>query len=234
MSIRIAAAAVSALALVACAPSIQPQMKSATDALVAQAKGNHSEGAPSSYEPQPWKQGQWVLFRSVDKEGRPSVTRMSVVEEGAEGIWLEFDQQDYFGRTITKVLYSAQPQSAEQATDVVQKIITKRNDEAVQTMDYTDPNMAFMKGMAKSAMPAMVYPQSVENHPKEDVSVPAGTFQGAAKYPASVTFGPIQQRLTNWFHPAVPLNGAVKAVSDDGSYTYELLDYGSDGARSAL
>jgi hypothetical protein len=42
------------------------------------------------------------------------------------------------------------------------------------------------------------------------------------------------QKSTSWFHPAVPINGAVKGASDDGKWTIELLDFGTSGASSKL
>lgn len=234
MHVRLAALSFIVATGFACAPSINPQMKAATDALVAQAKGSHLADAPSSYEPPPWKAGHWTLFRTTDKDGKVAVTRMSVVEETSDGIWVEFDQQDYQGRSITKVLYAKQPLTTDESTDALKKIITRRNDEAPQTIDYTDPQMSFMKSMAKSMTPNLSFPPNAEAQPKEDVTVPAGTFKSAAKVLVTMNVGPIQQRSTTWFHPAVPVSGNVKSVAEDGSFTYEVLDFGTTGATSVL
>ena len=44
----------------------------------------------------------------------------------------------------------------------------------------------------------------------------------------------MSQKSTSWFHPSVPINGAVKGVSDDGKWKLDLLDYGMTGATSKL
>ncbi len=219
-----------------CAPSVKPQMKEATDRMLQEARGTHDEPSPSSYDPKPWQQGQWVQWRSVDKNGQPSVSKLSVVEEGEDGIWLEQVHQDYRGRTVTKVLYSRMPKTPEEATEVVQKIISKRDDEEPRVMDLNDPSGpgGMMRGMTKAMMPSITWPRSPGALPKEDVTVAGGTFRGTVKFPSSVQAGPFQMRLTGWYHPAVPLGGSVKSQSDDGSATTELLGYGDSGARSEL
>ena len=70
--------------------------------------------------------------------------------------------------------------------------------------------------------------------PKEDVTVPAGSFRGVVKFPSTVQAGPFTLRLTGWYHPAIPLGGSVKSQSDDGKITTEVLGYGDSGAQSVL
>lgn len=88
--------------------------------------------------------------------------------------------------------------------------------------------------MFKSVAQNAVVSSDVAQAAKEDVTVPAGTFQGAAKFTATVSFAGMSQTSTSWFHPAVPINGAVKGVSEDGKWKMELLDFGTTGAESKL
>ena len=224
-------------ALAACTPSINPQMQSATDGLLASMKaGSHDEPVPSSYKPMEWAVGQWVAFKVTLKEKPPTVTRIGVVAKDSEGFWVETDNQDYYHHTISKVLYSKMPMTADEAVDFMQKIVTKVDADAAQTQDFSaaaGPVAGFTKGLMKSYAAGITCPTDVSAMPKEDLTVPAGSFKGTARYPAKISMGPLSKDVTSWFHPAVPLGG-VRAVTTDGEVTYELLDYGLTGAKSAL
>ncbi len=231
------AVAVAALALGACAPSINPQMKSATDGLLGAVKGGHNEAAPSSYQPMPWSEGQWVLLRVTDANGNPSVTRISVVGRENGGFWIEQENYDYFRHTLNKVFYSRMPRTAEEAVDAMLKMVSKEDDKPTQVFDFgpTNPAASFTKSLMKHFATGIVVPENPEAAgSKDDAAVAAGTFQACIRYPGSYSFGPVSKQITGWFHPAVPINGAIKGKSTDGEYTLELLDYGTSGAVSKL
>ncbi len=225
-----------ALALGACAPSINPQMKAATDSMAASFQANpRSQAVPATYEPMPWAVGQWVVMRTTDEKNQPTVTRMSVVGQEAGGVWIEFDSQSYYHHNITKILYSKMPRTVDEASDVVLKVVSKNDDQAPQTMDLTTgPLASLQKAMFKSVAQNAVVSSDVAQAAKEAITVPGGTFQGAAKFNVSASFAGMSQKSTSWFHPAVPINGAVKGVSDDGKWKMELLDFGLTGATSQL
>ncbi len=228
-------AVVLCLFAVACAPSISPQMQRATDELIASAKAGHNLGAAESFEPMPWAVGQWVMLKTTDSKGQPSITRISVVGSEGEGFWVEQESQDYFRHSITKILYSHMPRSAEDAVDAMQKMVTKADDQAVQTYDFTssDPAARFAKSMMKSVAQGIVVPTPVDPQ-TEDAVVAAGTFRGCAKATVKASFGPIVKDTISWFHPGVPINVSVKGVTEDGAWTVELLDFGLTGAQSRL
>ena len=96
------------------------------------------------------------------------------------------------------------------------------------------PLAALMKGQFKAVVQAGVVPSDLSQTTKETVTVPAGTFQDCAKVPVQVSIMGSTQKSTSWFHPAVPINGSVKASSADGKWTVELLDYGTSGAASKM
>jgi hypothetical protein len=220
---------------VACS-SINAHTKARTDQLMAQAPGTHHEPAPDSYQVRPWAAGSWVAFKVVS-DGKPSYLKMSVLSEDAQGVLIEQEQWDYQRHTLTQILYSQMPRTAEQSADYLKKIVTKTDDQEAQTTDFTDPAnpmAGMMKGMMKSLTLAVQGPEAVDGAEKETVTVPAGTIEGAAKYDSSWSMGPITQHVTAWWHPAIPVNGGVKSVSKDGKFQMELLDYGWSGATSAL
>ena len=228
--------AILALGLVGCAPSINPQMKAATDGLAAnfQPRGQN-QAAPTAYEPTPWAVGQWILQRTVDDKGNVAIQRTSVVGAEGSGMWLEMDRQDYFHHHITKILYGHMPRTADEAVEVLQKVVTKTDDQSPQTIDFaTNPMASLLKTQFKSAAAAVVVTADVAQAPKESVTVPAGSFEGCAKVAVQVSILGSTLKSTSWFHPAVPINGSVKGVSDDGKWTVELLDFGTTGASSKL
>jgi hypothetical protein len=225
-----------ALGLAGCAPSINPQMKAATDTLAGsfQTKGR-DQAAPTAYDPTPWVVGQWIVERTVDDKGNVAIQRIGVVAAEDAGMWLEFDRQDYFHHNITKILYSHMPRTADEAADVLLKVVSKTDDKPVQTIDFASTPMAgLFKSQFKAVAQNVVVSADVAQASKESLTVPAGTFLGCAKVTAQVSVAGTTQKSTTWFHPAVPINGAVKGVSDDGKWTIELLDFGTSGASSKL
>jgi len=225
-----------ALGLAGCAPSINPQMKAATDSLAGSFQTQaRNQGAPAAYDPTPWAVGQWVVERTVDEKGNVAIQRISVVAAEGEGMWLEFDRQDYFHHNITKILYSHLPRTADEAADVLLKVVTKTDDKPLQTIDFASTPMASLfKSQFKAVAQNAVVSSDVAQASKETVTVPAGTFQGCAKFAVQVSAAGMTQKSTSWYHPAVPINGAVKGVSDDGKWSIELLDFGTSGAASKL
>jgi hypothetical protein len=198
-----------ALALGACAPSINPQMKAATDSLVGSVQVR-SLAAPAAYDPLPWTVGQWQLTRMTNEKGEVAVTRTSVVGEEAGGVWIEIDSQNYFHHNITKVLFSKMPRTADEAGDAMLKVVSKTDDQPAQTIDLVNGPLAGLQKRAfASAAQGAVVSNDVAQAAKEDVTVAAGTFVGAAKFTATVSFAGMTQKSTSWFHPAVPINGGA-------------------------
>jgi hypothetical protein len=225
-----------ALSLAGCAPSINPQMKAATDTLAGSFQTpSRNQAAPAAYDPMPWAVGQWIAQRTVDEKGNVAIQRISVVGAEGGGTWLEIDRQDYFHHSITKILYSRMPRTADEAADVLLKVVTKTDDKPTQTIDFaTTPLAALMKSQFKAVAQAAVFSADMSQAAKEPITVPAGTFQGCAKIMTQVSVMGMTQKSTTWFHPAVPINGCVKGASDDGKWTIELLDFGTNGASSKL
>lgn len=75
------------------------------------------------------------------------------------------------------------------------------------------------------------------NVPREDVTVPAGTFQGAIRVsfepPLNLKFLTLKFAPTLWLHPAAPIDGVVKADVPSGSAhtILELVDFGDRTAK---
>lgn len=228
-------AALSTLTLLAaCGPSIKPAMQSATDARIASFKGAARVPAPASYAPKGWKAGQWIAFRTLEGDKPPSVTVLKVLPASADGYVIETEIQDYYGRSVTQAHYRRMPRTGEEAADALTKVVLWKEGEERQEIDFESSPMAgLMKSTMKHVATGVTAPEDVRAQPKETVTVPAGTFEGAAKYDAHVSIAFTNRTVTTWFHPAVPLTGAVKGQDDKG-WTYELLGFGETGATSAM
>lgn len=225
------------LGLAACSPSINPQMKAATDSLASSFQSNsRTLAVPGAYRPMAWAVGQWIVQRSVDEKGNVTVNRMGIVGQEAGGIWIEMESQSYYSHNITKLLFTKMPTNPDEMGDVLVKAITKTDDKDPQTIDFTamGPLGSLQKTMFKSMMKNIVITNDLTQVTKEDASVPAGTFAGCAKISAELSFAGMTQKSTTWFHPDVPLNGGVKGQSEDGKWKMELLDFGTSGATSKL
>jgi hypothetical protein len=234
---RRSAVAAVALALAACGPSIKPAMKSATDQLAAERRAPARDlSLERKLTPMKWAVGQWTLTRTVNQKGEPSYTRTAVVDHDKLGWWIEMETQDYYKRSFTQVVYAAMPTTVDDALDSVRRIVIREEGKKDQVMDFTkdDPSMAFAKLLAKQYMTVGVAAVP-EGASREDAKVPAGTFRGCAKFDAKVSFaGLFSVESTTWFHPGVPLSGAVKSVTRDGKISVELVDYGTSGATSRM
>lgn len=188
--------------------------------------------------PQAWKVGQWTLSRT-ERKGVVGYERIGVVGQDACGWWIETVRQDAKTRNISKVCFEKQPElpkaatgNARPALDYVKVIMSKTDDQAVQTIDMNSSQGQMMKSMMGTNV-AMFQWSFGPDAEKKDVTVPAGTFQGAARVDASAQVAFIKVTATGWVHPAVPLNGSVRTEASDGSVT-ELVAFGDSGAQSEL
>ena len=228
-------AVVAVLACAACAPSINPQMKSATDELIASLKGVHDEPAPASWEPMPWEVGQWMAMKATSKDG-PSVSKVSIVGREGDGWWVETESWTYYHHNVSKVLYDRRPVTAQEAVDFMVKVVARTDDKAPETFDFgpSNPAAGMIKSMMKHYAAGITGPTSAEGLPRQDVTVAAGSFKGCAKATTSIAIGPLRKEMASLSHPAVPINMAVSGTSTDGEWVVETLDYGTTGAKSAL
>jgi hypothetical protein len=222
--------------LVACVTgcaTTNPVYKQRTDELLLKT-GSHREGPPSSYAPPTWKPGSWMAYKIVS-DGRPSYHKLSVLSRDQDGFWLQTETYSYEGKSVSKVLYRDMPKSKDDVSRMLRRVVMQNNEEAPQTVDFEDPNNP-LSGMYRSMMSAVnvTVPGDVSGAPRETATVTAGTFEGCAKVDGSWSFGPISQQVTSWWHPNVPVNGAVKGTSTDGRFSLELLDYGWTGATDVM
>lgn len=222
------------LLVVACGPSIKPAMQQATDARIGSYSSSVNVAAPASYSPREWKAGQWVAFRTTEGDKPPGVTILKVLAGKQGGFIIETEMQDYYGRSISQSHYRSWPKTPDEAADAFYKVVTRNNDDDALEIDFeSSPMGGFIKSTMKHVTSGVTGPTDAGNLPKESVTVAAGSFAGSAKFNSKISFGPVSRNVTAWYHPAVPINGSVKAFDEKG-WTYELLAFGETGATSAL
>ncbi|MBI4509229.1 MAG: hypothetical protein HY698_06310 [Deltaproteobacteria bacterium] len=217
-------------ALVACAPSINKAAKADVDRRIAtiQPTGK-SFDAPSSHDPMSLTVGQWTQYKTSDDNNRPGFTTYKIVGEEAGAYWIETVHEDYFGRTVTKMLVALGDRKDPRSMDI--RTVKMKNHDG--TITEIDPQtMQFMKSMWEGTLANLVI--YWEGLPQEDASVPAGSFSRCFKTRTTVSAYGYSVTSDAWAHPSVPINGLVKSQGVDKNFTMELVDFGTSGATSEL
>jgi PEGA domain len=90
-----------------------------------------------SPEPQPWKVGQWALYKRIIHT-QPDYFRESIVAEDACGIWLDEVSESIFRRHEVLSCWRAMPKPSppEQAIELLQVVIVKYDDTVVAMRDF--------------------------------------------------------------------------------------------------
>jgi hypothetical protein len=219
------------LALFACGASIDPAMKASVDAKLASLQPQSTTfPTPTSELPSPLVPGQWIRMKMTDSNGRPSLITYKIVGKEGSATWVEVVNESYTGHSIIKMLADFGDRTDPEKVDI-QNIIIKTGDRAPIDYSKQGPLLAMVKGTYKSLMKNLI----VQWHglPKETKSTVAGTFTDCFKGKSEVSLGPITRSGTVWYHPAVPINGAVAFTGDQGD-AEELVAFGETGAVSEL
>jgi hypothetical protein len=186
--------------------------------------------APSSEELLPLKPGQWIRLKMVDSQGRPSFLTNKVVGQEGNAYWMEMVNESYTGKTIFKMLLDVGDRKDPEKIDI-QNIIVKNGDSAPIDYGKQGPVLAIVKGMYKSVAKNLAV--RWQGLPRETKTTIAGTFSDCYRGTSEVSFGPFSRSGVVWYHPAVPINGAVAFRSDQGD-SQELVAFGETGATSEL
>ena len=224
------AVGVLALAATACGPSIDPAAKADIDRRVATlAPGGQTFTAPAIFAPRPMVVGQWTTHKLVNDKGQPSFMTYKIVGEEAGAFWIEVLREDYFGKTVTKMLLFMGDRM-NPATMEVRAV--KMKDKQGRVSEFTGPMLQLMKSMWQGSVNMLLV--AWQGLPQEDADVVAGRFSGCFKARTDASFGPWHSAATSWAHPAVPISGLVRSQGIDHPYTMELVAFGDSGATSEL
>ncbi|HEY0840883.1 MAG TPA: hypothetical protein VGD74_11905 [Vulgatibacter sp.] len=205
-------------------------MRAATDQRLQQiTQSDRQVGAPTSQDLLPWKKGQWATYRMVSgKEKQPTFVRIEILDQSAEGTWIQTETQSYYDRAVARVLYAQMPKDVDEVMDVVKKMVIEVDGQEPQEIDFTqnNPIVNLMKSSMKQHASWGYGSSKVDFQGAKSVKVPAGTFEGCGSYKATVTVLGTSSTSTAFVHPEVPLGGVVRSVSDDGDHLSELVDFG--------
>ena len=173
--------------------------------------------------------GQWTRFRVQRPDGTSFLTDKVVKKEG-DAFWIESVLERPERKIVTQVLLAMKGNGSRDAVEV-RELRVKMPDGKLQ--DYRGRQLRSAQLMYERVLESIEVPK-LSGLPTEKVRVPAGTFDGCYRRHVSPRFKNIRGDRTVWTHPAVPISGTVKSVTDGNEITVELVDFGMTGAMSTL
>jgi hypothetical protein len=226
---RLAVLFVAAVLSTASSPSVNDAAKRDVDGRIASLQAKAVDfPAPTVAEPMPFAVGQWATFKQTDQDGKPSIVTYKIVGEQDGAWWYETSMDTYYGHSAMKMLLFVGDRKDPASFDV-RAYFTKNTDGTVQEMPQA--TLSMVRSTFQWALDNLVI--RWDAYPQEDVAVLGGRFAQAYKGRSTVQFANMSSTSDAWFHPAVPINGAVKNVGvDRPQMTMELVDFGQSGATS--
>ena len=207
--------------LVACAPNYQADI----DKTLAMHPGDHHEvAAPATLTLQPWKVGQWALYK-VTRNADVGYIDVSIMAQDTCGIWLHQVTQSSAHRLDVRVCYESMPAKADDHVQIVRVKVDENETRVVDFKDH-DPKAEELK----KAVLAYTTSFPVDWHdnatlPREDLDLPAGHFTQSVRSTGTSVLPSGASESTVWSHPDVPIGGTIKVSTDNGTELV-LLAYG--------
>lgn len=226
-------AIVLSIILVSCGPSINPALQQRINNYYGNSTTKSFTMTGNFVKPMQLKVGQWVLQGNTN-EGKKSINKISIVGQEQGGWIFEFytltESSETWNQMLIKGIEKANETGNFDDIDIVWVKI-KDNDGNVSTVDGMV--LSLSKGIYKDLLSSMnVKLSSGANG--GSVTVPAGTFNGTFKTKSEVSVLGRKYTSDGWYHSDVPINGMVKAVSEDGKIITELLDFGLSGSTPSF
>ena len=162
---------------------------------------------------------------------RTSFLTDKVVKKDGDAFWIESVLERPERRIVTQVLLAMKDHSSPDAIEI-RELRVKMPDGKLQ--DYRGRQLKSAQLMYERVLGEPPEYPKLAGLPTENVRVPAGTFEGCYRRHVSPKFKNIRGDRTVWTHPAVPISGTVKSVTDGKEITVELVDFGMTGAKSTL
>ncbi len=228
------------LIISACAPSINPALKSSVDKQVASFRQQSAEYPaaqhpatqdPATSDAPSMRAGQWAIYISRDKEGRPTVFQQKLLKAEGDVYTVETLVTNYYERDLIQMQMRITNIHDLDGIEII-AMKDKNADGKVHVYDETELRLA-NDLMDKDT--GFIFFKMGKVVGTEDVSTPAGTFKGAEKRVATVKVFAIPMKVEQWHHDAAPFAGVVKSGrpgKDSG--TMELVRFGMQGAKSAF
>jgi hypothetical protein len=167
--------------------------------------------------------GQWTRHKVKTSAGKGTMT-YSITKEEAGAHWLHFEYKvGTTSMTFDALIDFGDLKDFRKADIKKAKIKLPNGGEQL----IQGPMLNQMKTRFGNALGTLAGVHD-EKSPREDVTVPAGTFEGCYKAEEKVTAFGTTSESTSWRHTAVPLTTMVKMVTKKGD-TWELEGYGLKG-----
>jgi hypothetical protein len=155
--------------------------------------------APKVLRPLPLKAGQWARYRERDAHGDLGEARFVAVATSFCGTWVRVELSDR-RRTRTWLVCVRDAGSTPRA-HITRALL---DDGSGDPREVDPANAAELDALATR----IVAPDLAAAFERDDVTVPAGTFEEASRAQDGAS--------TTWLHPLVPFSGAVKVADRDG------------------
>jgi hypothetical protein len=214
----------------ACGPSIDKAAKADIDQRIsALAHTGQTFPPPTSFVPKPMVVGQWTQHKLVNDKGEPALVTYKIVGEDSGAFWVEVANENYYGKTVTKLLLFPGDRMNPNTMEVR---AVKLKDKKGRVTEIAGPMLSLTKSMWQSAINMLAV--SWQGLPQESMPVIAGTFTACFKARTDATWGAWHAVSTTWMHPSVPISGLVKSSGIDHPTTMDLVGFGETGATSEI
>lgn len=217
---------------VSCGPSVNPTYQKMINDMQIKKGNKNVADAGKFVSVMPYQVGQWVLManKSGDKK---SISKTSIVGKEGNSWIIETYSLTETEEGIMQIRISGLDKMMKSGNldDIELEWVKIKKDKEIQTIDGIA--LSFAKGFYKKSLANMAV-KTEGMSSAGSVTVPAGTFGGVSKISTEVEIFGSTYKSTGYYHKDVPINGTVKCVADDNSYTTELLDFGLTGAKASF
>ena len=217
---------------VSCGPSVNPTyQKMINDMYVKKGNKNIADGG-KFVSVMPYQVGQWVLMSNTSGD-KKSISKTSIVGKEGNAWIIETYSLTDTEEGIMQICISGLDKMMKSGNmdDIELEWVKMKKDKEIQTIDGIA--LSFAKSFYKKGLTNLAV--KVDGMASAgSVTVPAGTFGGVFKSTAEVEIFGSTYKSIGYYHKDVPINGTVKCVAEDNSYTTELLDFGLSGAKASF
>jgi hypothetical protein len=220
----------SSACVLACGPSIDNAAKADIDQRIAVlAHTGQTFPAPIGLLPKPLAVGQWTQHKLVNEKGEPALVTYKIVGEDSGAYWVEVANENYYGKTVTKILLSPGDRMNPNTMEIR---AVKMKDKKGRVTEIEGPMIQLMKSAWQGSINMLAV--SWQGLPQESMPVIAGTFTSCFKARTDASWGAWHSISTTWMHSMVPISGLVKSAGIDHPTTMDLVGFGETGATSEI
>ncbi len=214
----------------ACSPSVNPALKSSIDGQLGSLVPS-TQNYPAGMAPLGYQTGQWLKYKMLDKDGKPSIMTYKVISGEPGNLAVETESETYYNHSITymEIRYNV---AAPIDTLEILRVISSNDGE--RPKESSPMELSMMKSMYRTMLSQMFFQQQPAPG-SSTIAVPAGTFQECGEMDTTISIGPWTFDSHSWHHPAVPMHGMVQSQRTDGEAGgMELIAFGLSGAQSTI